>query len=740
MNLVNDEQNMALIPQARASDRPEHPEEHRWVRRLKALGELPGWVGRLLKKSGAFVAGLLLIGTFVAPLFVFAIGWPLWSALDDGPAIERVVKGQNFWPVVSSRGGEPLGPDFHGAQSLDGFSGTGSYVPADSLPACAVEYAKSLEGFSPTGIELGTVPAWFDERGGSTMTMQAARRIYEATKAEKSLFALAADSAALREVGRDSISVYREADWTQRRRKILETVLAHKISRTLTDRERVSLYFNVSNFLPKRRGIAYASGRLFGRAPSDLRCREALQLITLLPDPSLHLPKNRAEFLTKYHKKLDEIYSEGRVSGEQYEAWKNPPPFGRKVKSQGDGRNLGVRDESGVSYELYDPEDREPYVAPAGRAVREARFLLKDTSLTVGQVDIVTSIDAEQQKVADSVMTQEVCARFDCHTGSHAAKGIVTLLDANGFYRVYTVTSANEQGDLDYVVENASPGSIIKILIYSLLMAHLREEGLNKEQIFNFGIPTRYTLVKENGQTEERGERCEGNYGDEVTLETAVLRSCNGSAFFAANEILGHERTYDFLQQFGIELTDGAHRGLPGGNFDLSPEKTAALLNGLLTTQTASVPRLVERFVTHDGTMVEAPDRIDGMPKVPRFDPDVALWMRELLRRNVEGGPAERAVTRNSEEANNRPRGTATPAEATGVGEKTGTNSHTRYRYRAIGGQDGQQRGAILLVQVQGEIPQHTTSGRTAAPYSGKIIHGWRALDQRPLMSPRPVP
>jgi membrane peptidoglycan carboxypeptidase len=463
-------------------------------------------------------------------------------------------------------------------------------------------------------------------------------------------------------------------------RKWTETVTAMKMAWTLPPARRLELYFNMSTFLSQRRGIGYATARLFGKRPRETTCRQYLQAFSLLQRPAA-LYRDRDAFLGYYREKLSHLYEEGLISAKQYEAWHDPPPF--EWHTWGETSHAAARD----------------------RAVREAHQILKGTSHRLSEgLTVVTSVDADLQVRTDSVLE----ARIERWPG---AIGSFLLLKPNGFFRTYVVTSAGTQGDLDFITATEQPGSRIKIALYLLAVAHLHEQGYSAEDIFTYELPTRYVL-REDGETKTIGSHCT-KHGDSVDLHRAFAESCNGAAYAVANELLTPKVVSRFLAQFGIEVK--SHEAIAMGSFSVSEEQLAELHNALINAYRYVPARIVERIQTRDGTVIYEAPREPQAADRHAIAPEVAWVVRHLMRETVRSGTATRLC-------NGLP-----DCAALGVGAKTGSSNGRVRRWRGVTGQIGWRGGMTMSLSLRADGPM-PLSPHSAVPVAGGVLHTLKPL------------
>jgi len=606
-----------------------------------------------------FVGGLFLLGTVL-----FAI---TWFAL---PSAEDTLGRLQIKPLVVDRFGRPLTTQFGGAAVPEVNRG-GVFTPIERVPECGITFTKELEGYSPLGVKWFSLPKCILEgRGCSTVTMQAARSLFRARIPEERL-------------GESGASVQMQI--MRLYRKWLEIVMASKLALGTAPVVRMEAFFNTAVFHPQRRGIGYASARFFGKSPAHLSCQQYLQLITLLSNPTRYKPAYRDEFLNRYHLRLNHLFEEDLISAAQREAWQNPPPFQEH------------------------PRTASPHAAAVDRAIQEVRRTLgSDHRLGEGLV-IETSVNARVQARADSVLDKAV-SRWQ--TSADSTHGTFVLMAPDGQYRGYVVNSARQAGYMDFIQQPLQMGSRAKVPIYALAIAVLRERGHTTQEIRDYSLPTRYVLRSDDGEKlKEIGSHCL-KYGDHVSLRKALVESCNGSAYWLANELLSPQDISSFLRAFGIHVSP--HKALPMGSFSVTEEDLVALYNGVLNTYRRVGPRIVSEIRGRNGRVIyNAPSSLKGT-SLPLLVPEVSWMMRQLMREVVASGTAE-AVDK------------AHPSlDLWDVLLKTGTSNGGQVRYRGVTGETG---GFVMSLTLRGKVPL------PSAPYSAVPVAGGVLNAVNPILS-----
>lgn len=607
-------------------------------------------------RTHVFIRALLAAAVAAAVATMLGLA-ATWIALPSATELRASLRGQHYWPVVLDRHRQPLGPHPQGGYALDAETVpyNGTHTPADSLPTCATAFAKELEGYSPLGPKLMSLPkCLWEGRGCSTLDMQAARALYFATAREKDLM-------------RRGNGL--EGTLAQVHRKWLEMVMSMKMAWTLTEEERLDLFYNASSFVPQRRGIGYAAARLFGTTPNAMTCQQHLQALTLLPRPVRY--RDADEFNRVYQRKLAHLLSEGLISKSNYTSWTPMPPL------------------------QWHSWSRSPDAASMDRAIEETRDILAGSGHRLSDgLRIVTSVDFRLQKRVAATLESEV----DRWNG---AIGTSLMMDGRGFYRAYVVSSHRQWGDLDFIGAPQQPGSRAKLPVFLLLVAYLLEQGYAPGDILEYPLPTIYQL-EEAGRTREIGKRCAA-HGETVSLRRALALSCNGSAYHAANEILSPTSTARFLSRLGIEVAP--HEAIALGSWSLTEERVAALYT-VLSGYRYVTPRIVERIYDRAGTLIYDAARDKGWQPIA-LAPEVAWMVRQVLRETVSEGTAKRVCAE------------FPGCDRLDLAVKTGSSAGRSRQYRGATGLTG--RGLTVSVSLQADRPL-PSAAHSAAPTLGRIL------------------
>ena len=630
---------------------------------------------------------VLLVLTFAT---CASLWWHLPEEVEIDPTEPSGEQGIRFEfePKVIDRNGLPLSERPSGSAGLAGprMRPVGAaWARLKELPDCAAPMIKTIEGWSSLGVRHRSLPrAWVEGRGGSSIDMQNASNFFGAKVPERVLREAIGD--ADNWIGRQ-LARQRYLGM-QAYRKVLEMGVAYRTAYHFKPSDRLEWYFNTASFASARPGIEYAAERLLGKSASELTCHELLGLITTLTRPVPSGPEAVARYRAsaRYHagyiNRLNLLVEREIVPDYKREVWADPP----EIK--------------------WHSINRPSWSAAAvERAVQEARQILAglDGHRIGDGLRIQTSLDSRIQDRVGEVVKSHLMPWPE-------ARSSVVMADPNGMAKVYHVSSALLSGDLDHVRASVQPGSRLKVPIYAMALAFLREQGLSTQEIMSYELPTRYE--RSSGDIIENCSR----FGDTVPLSAAFKHSCNAPVWWIVNELYDPQSVSQWLAHMGAAPDVGPHQAMGMGNWDMSEEQIILIYNALLNTYEAPQVglRLVERIMTRDGTVIyDAYDDSTSQWAISRdapvIAPEVGQLLRELMRRAVEDGTARRLCEGHDRCMTNDP------------AVKTGTNSGSRYKHRGVTGRFGSGNGFILSVTIQGEggIP---VASRSAVPLAANVL------------------
>jgi len=269
---------------------------HTWLQKRLCIQGTPAAVGvspSSHAKYDAWVIGIW-IGLFLGlPVLGFLYVWwdmPSFRTLED-PAPELA-------SVVYSADNQTLGTYYVNADRVR--------LPARVIPRIVKQALLAVEdrrfhehsGIDPIGI-LGAIfsTATGRVRGGSTITQQLARNLYDAVGVERSVW-----------------------------RKLKEIIVAIYLERRYSKEEILAMYLNTVPFGGVTYGIQSASRYYFGKDVKDLTLSEAALLIGLLKGPTYYSPYRYPQrALARRNLVLDLMAEAGYISAKEAAEAKKAP-------------------------------------------------------------------------------------------------------------------------------------------------------------------------------------------------------------------------------------------------------------------------------------------------------------------------------------------------------------------------------------------------------------------------------
>ncbi len=214
------------------------------------------------KKSKEFLKGrklmMSIIGGGVLLILLFII-----YAIADAPPFNEIENPQSdLSTMIYSEDGKELGTLFSDENRISVKLSDISKHAVDALIA-----TEDIRFYQHSGIDAQSIPALIvsflegDPRGGSTITMQLARNLFD-------------------KVGRKRTPI----------RKLKEYIVATYIERSFTKEEILTAYFNTVNIYGADFGIETASARLFGKKAKDINLEEAALLVGMLKGQGVFNP------------------------------------------------------------------------------------------------------------------------------------------------------------------------------------------------------------------------------------------------------------------------------------------------------------------------------------------------------------------------------------------------------------------------------------------------------------------
>lgn len=213
-------------------------------------------------KSESFKRGRRVFLWIIGGLFALAFTFIIYAITTAPPFNEIENPQSDVSTQIYASDGKELGTLFSEENRINVKLSEISRFAIDALIA-----TEDIRFYKHSGVDPQSIPALVasaaegDPRGGSTVTMQLARNLYD-------------------KVGKKRTPV----------RKLKEYIVAAYIERSFTKEEILTAYFNTVNIYGSDYGIQTASSRLFGKKAKDLNMQEAALLIGMLKGQGVFNP------------------------------------------------------------------------------------------------------------------------------------------------------------------------------------------------------------------------------------------------------------------------------------------------------------------------------------------------------------------------------------------------------------------------------------------------------------------
>ncbi len=201
-------------------------------------------------------------------------------------------------------------------------------------------------------------------RGGSTITMQLARNLFDNIGRKKSIF-----------------------------RKLREAIVAWLLERNYSKEEIILFYFNTVNYGGNIHGIQTAAKTYFNKNANELQPHECALLVGILKGPSLYHPiKKPQKALERRNIVLAQLNKYGYLSKEEYEKYKSLP--------------LGVVQKN--YYEDYVPQGTALYFRKALQQFLKEWCEKNNYNLYTDGLKIYTTLDSRLQEHAERAIQNRI--------------------------------------------------------------------------------------------------------------------------------------------------------------------------------------------------------------------------------------------------------------------------------------------------------------------------------------------
>ncbi len=419
-------------------------------------------------------------------------------------------------------------------------------------------------------------------QGGSTLTMQLAKRLY--TSPERSI-----------------------------KRKVEDMALAVAMEQKLTKDQILTLYLNQVFYGNNAYGIRAASEVYLGKELKDLDASDAALLVRCVRRPSDETPfANYKKAMQNRDVVLKIMHDEGMINDAVYQhSLRETPHLNPRPPSTG-ARKL-----------------RAPYFVDY--VLDTVKQDMPDIDISAGGYKIYTTLDSHLQDVAEKAVTDTVRASRK----GKVTTGACVLIDYKG--RILAEVGGVDYGKDQYdaiTKGSLQPGSSFKSYLYSACI----DQGIIDE---NSSMSNeRKTYVDQWGNAWDP-QNDNGKYSGSASIKTAFAFSYNVVAARLL-EKLGPQTLVDYAHNvFGIQSHINPVMSIALGANQVSPMEMARGYSVFMTGGDRVDPYPIDRIVGPDGQVVRKYE-----PKIAPnvLSPRVVNQMRDLQQAVVDNGTATRVV------------------------------------------------------------------------------------------------
>lgn len=405
-------------------------------------------------------------------------------------------------------------------------------------------------GVDPIGLmraSLNLVKAGGVNGGGSTITMQLAKRLFSASQVTM-------------------------------QRKVQDISIAIQLEKKYTKEQILELYLNQVFYGEQAYGIAAACQIYFGKKVSELTLAEAAMLARCVRLPSTENPvKNYQKANENKIIVLRTMLEEGWITQSEFDEAKAEKPKVRKRAPLGGGRI---------------------YAAPYFTAMVLQELRQKGIELNEGGYLVTTTLDSQLQAEAEKAVENRI--RWNRGRGVNTAAFLAIdsegriLVDVGGVNFRQNRLSRTSQGD------GLQPGSAFKPFVY----AEAIKEGLLGEYstVSNEKLTIKGYGAGGKGYTPRNSH---GGYGGRYSLRTALAQSLNVPAVRTFQE-LGFKRGADLISEdFGFDRDD--IQGVPStalGTCQVKMTEVAEAYSVFMLNGKRVTPYRIKEVVSPDGSIL----------------------------------------------------------------------------------------------------------------------------------------
>lgn len=505
--------------------------------------------------------------------------------------------------------------------------------------------------------------------GGSTITQQLARNMFESIGSEVSI-----------------------------ERKLKELQVALELERAYSKDRILEAYMNQINLGYGIWGIQTAARHYFGKNAVDMNPAEAALLAAIANNPGGYSPfsspersKNRRDHV------LNRMAVEDFLGEDEVDQWQSTP----------------LPSEPAASVAT-----TAPYFTEWVRQVAQSRF---GSRLYTGGLVIYTTLDADMQEHAEAVMTAgferienrpgfshptyeeyaENPEDFDGNAPPYLQGLFVVTEPQTGQVLALVGGRDFEHSEFNRVTQaRRQPGSSFKAVVYAAAL----ESGIPASHV----IEDSPVVRRQVDGTEWRPSNFDGEFEGPMTMREAFRRSINTVAVKLADEEIGVQTVAQMARQLGILSPIPRVPSIAIGSADVLPIEMAEVYSTFATLGTRVRPFPILRVENARGDTLWEPEP----ERVPAMDPDVARLMVSLLEDVVNAGTGNSGVR--GETLGNL------PYEVPAAG-KTGTTNNSSDVW-FVGFTPTLQAAVWFGLDQPAQIYPNATGGSDAAPVWGEFM------------------
>lgn len=317
------------------------------------------------------------------------------------------------------------------------------------------------------------------------------------------------------------------------KRKLREVILAILVETRMTKDEILTMYFNEVGYGGATYGIEEASQMYFGKSVSNLTLAESAILAGLPAAPTRYSPFGTHPELAKFrqHEVLRRLVEDGYITTEQAE----------KAKSEK------------LTFASQKTDILAPHFVMYVKDLLVEKF--GEPLVERGGLEVVTTLDARIQRLAQEAVSQEVTRLGDLNITNgaalvtHPATGeVLAMVGSRDFFDV------EHDGQVNVTLRPRQPGSAIKPVNYVVALENgMTAASLIADTPITFAVPNQPPYTPRN---------YDGKFHGTITLREALANSYNVPAVKTLS-VFGVDKMLEKGQAMGISTwTDRSRYGL----------------------------------------------------------------------------------------------------------------------------------------------------------------------------------